>query len=87
LSAIDILYSGNEVNDDGLASANLQAISVVLPRITANVSVLTAWSGSRKNIFRKPVCEVPAQVAEASALQIGIPFAPVLPATDFLALF
>jgi hypothetical protein len=43
LPAIDILYSGNEVNNDRLASANLQAIAVVLQRIKANVSVLTAW--------------------------------------------
>jgi hypothetical protein len=39
---MDILHSGDEVNDDRLASANRAAISVVLPRIAANLSVLTA---------------------------------------------
>jgi hypothetical protein len=35
LPAIDILHSGDEVNNDRIASANLQAISFVLPRIKA----------------------------------------------------
>jgi hypothetical protein len=38
-----------------------------------------------KKYFCKPVCEVSAQVA--SVLQIGIPFALVPPATDFLPVY